>query len=411
LKYFLQLSETAETALKSSVQLEWYARLNDERANIHAALGWAEETDVEAGLLISGSLWRFWEDVDLREGERWLKKFLDKPDSHHHPHARAKALYAYGIILSLTEQYPPIGEVGKECLAIYRALGDKHGEIDGLIVSGRFWFATNDWIQAEEFAQQARALAESLGDTWRHAFVLAHLGWGTLDDDQQQIAKFKETLSLFRKAGAVRDVIATLGTLANFEMLSGDFESAKEHIAEAMQMNQNPYHKAGIHFLSVLGRIESAQGNFEKARTLLEKSIANASELGNRNDYLWDRAVLGHLTVHHGQIDRAREILFETTQEFRKDQNIIGVCFSLEGIAGLYIATGKPIVAAQLIGWADATRENLGDIRPPLEQTDMDKIIAACVAKIGEVAFSDAYDEGQKMTLDEAVAYALQEGN
>lgn len=26
-----------------------------------------------------------------------------------------------------------------------------------------------------------------------------------------------------------------------------------------------------------------------------------------------------------------------------------------------------------------------------------------------EVAFSDAYDEGQKMTLDEAVAYALQE--
>jgi hypothetical protein len=41
----------------------------------------------------------------------------------------------------------------------------------------------------------------------------------------------------------------------------------------------------------------------------------------------------------------------------------------------------------------------------------MDKIIAACVAKMGEVAFSDAYDEGQKMTLDEAVAYALQEGN
>jgi len=38
----------------------------------------------------------------------------------------------------------------------------------------------------------------------------------------------------------------------------------------------------------------------------------------------------------------------------------------------------------------------------------VDKVIAACLAKLGEVAFSEAYDEGQKMTLDEAVAFALE---
>jgi hypothetical protein len=36
-------------------------------------------------------------------------------------------------------------------------------------------------------------------------------------------------------------------------------------------------------------------------------------------------------------------------------------------------------------------------------------MIAACLVKLGEVAFSDAYDEGQKMSLDEAVALALRE--
>jgi hypothetical protein len=40
---------------------------------------------------------------------------------------------------------------------------------------------------------------------------------------------------------------------------------------------------------------------------------------------------------------------------------------------------------------------------------DVDKIIATCLAQIGEAAFSDAYDEGRKMSLDEAVAYALHE--
>jgi hypothetical protein len=78
-------------------------------------------------------------------------------------------------------------------------------------------------------------------------------------------------------------------------------------------------------------------------------------------------------------------------------------------MAGLYVVIGKHLYAARLIGWADATRENIEDRRPVLEQADVDKIIAACLVKLGEVAFSDAYDEGQKMSLEEAVALALGE--
>jgi hypothetical protein len=87
----------------------------------------------------------------------------------------------------------------------------------------------------------------------------------------------------------------------------------------------------------------------------------------------------------------------------------IGVAFALEGMAGLFIATEKPEHAARLIGWANEMRLKLDDPRPNTEQADIDKIIAACLAKMGEVAFSDAYDDGQKMTLDEAVALAIKE--
>jgi len=64
---------------------------------------------------------------------------------------------------------------------------------------------------------------------------------------------------------------------------------------------------------------------------------------------------------------------------------------------------------ARLISWADATREKISDKRPLLEQADVDKIITTCLTKMGEVAFPDAYDEGQTMTLDEAVALALEQ--
>jgi non-specific serine/threonine protein kinase len=406
LKYHQQLCTQAEPALRSHEQQVWYARLTHEHSNIRAALAWAEKTDVEAGLWISGSLWRFWEDIDLREGESWLKKFLDISESHQYPQARAKALYAYGIILYLTVQYVPLREISKECLATYRALGDPYGEFDGLIVSARYRFATND-PTCIELCQLAFVRAQALGDVWRQAFALGHMGWASGNNYPQRVSYIKEAILFFRKAGDLRELQEYLGSLGNFEMLDGDIESAYEHVTEAMQLSQNSHYKGAMHFLLPLARIESARGNFEKARTLLEKSIQFYSDLRITNDYLWDRAYLGHLLTKYGQTIQARENFFETVQEFLRAENIIGVVYSLEGMAGLFVATDRSAVAARLIGWADATRKKISDTRPRLEQAEVDKIIAAGLAKIGEVAFSDAYEEGQKMTLDEAVALAL----
>jgi hypothetical protein len=96
-------------------------------------------------------------------------------------------------------------------------------------------------------------------------------------------------------------------------------------------------------------------------------------------------------------------------KEFLKDRVEIGIVFAIEGMTGLYIILGKPERAARLIGWVDSMRKKLRDSRPLLEQATIDQNIAACLQKIGEVVFSDRYEEGETMTLDEAVAYALEE--
>jgi hypothetical protein len=68
--------------------------------------------------------------------------------------------------------------------------------------------------------------------------------------------------------------------------------------------------------------------------------------------------------------------------------------------------TRKPEVAAHLIGWSDATRKEIGDPRPRIEQTDLDRDIAAIKAKIGAAAYEIAYTTGQALCLDEVVALA-----
>jgi non-specific serine/threonine protein kinase len=403
LQYFLRVSEQAETALRGPTQVEWMSRLNDEHDNIRAAMNWADQTDVEAGLYLSSRLHRAWEEVDFREGNYWLPKFLQKPESYAYPSGRAKALHAYTWILDSLEQRDAARSSAQECLELYRALGDQQGEVDGLLSLG--WELTHP---PEKLAliRQALTLAQSLGDLGRQAKALWLLGWL---DRGHQFAHWKKAIALDRQLGDWLRLANRLCTMGYFLIQNGDIDSAQKHLDEANLLNQQLKLKSvRANLFFGYGQIALFQGDFEKARTYLQENAKIFFEFGNRLQYLWARVHLAYIALRERNLSEARDIFAETAQDFQKDENIIGVVFTLEGVASLYLVTDSPVNAARLIGWADATRKQIDDTRPGLEQADVDKMITACVAKMGEAAFSDAYDEGQEITLDEAVAYALE---
>jgi tetratricopeptide (TPR) repeat protein len=402
LQYFLQLSEQAEPALRGPTQIEWMSRLHDERDNIRAALEWADKTDVEAGLYLSSRLNVFWEIFDIREGARWLEKFVQKPESKAYPHARAKALRALGWFKNWLERLAEAHSVAQEALDLYRSCGDTSGEVDALLLLAVIVHPS----EAEEFFRQALTLAQSIGDKWRTAYALHHWGW----DHTARHSYAKKALTLFREVGDLRYMAECMVELGRVEMLNNNIEPAQKMLDRAAILYRQLNIKSGMSsILQGYGRIAAVKGDYEQAYANLQESIAIDEEYGYRINYLFGRTHLGYLALNRGNITEAHEIFTEALQSFFDDKNEIGVAFTLEGMAGLFVAVGKLEIAAQLIGWSDALRERIGDHRPPLEQADVDKIIAACIIKLGEVAFSDAYDEGQKMSLDEAVAYALKE--
>lgn len=408
LNYFLQLSEQAEQALNGSLQLEWNEHLNEERDNIRAALSWADKTNIEAGMFIAGRLWRFWEDFDLREGEHWLTRLLDNPVSNSYPLARAKALFAYGIISHLTLKKPILRKTAEECLAIYQAVGDKQGEIDGLLLLGRFMWMSQKFAKADELYQQALRIAEELDDKWKRAFVLTHLGW-RMDKNLTQLTHYwNEAIALSREIGDIRGLIDQLEALGHAEILHGDTESAQRHLDEAFQLSKELKSRRGLgKILRSLSFIEIFNGNYTKARSLLDEALNNAFELGHRMYYLGYRAHLGHLSVKQGNFNEARSILIETMQEYMKAGIEVWVVFSLEGMANLFARTGQHKSAARLIGFADATRERSNEPREPIKQADVNKVILAVKEKIGSSVFEVVYDSGRQMTLDEAVAFVI----
>lgn len=406
LKYFLQLSEKAELGLRGPTQIEWYARLSDERDNIRAALEQADKTDVEAGLYISGKLHRFWESLDLREGARWLAGFLQKSESKRYQLARAKALCIQARIMSI-QDYNFACVEAQESLDIYRANGDKSGEIDALLTLGQTLTDSSAPIEkVMNLFESALALSESLGDQWRQAYTLSHMGWR--NNYQRSVSVFEKAVKLFKKVGDLESATENMLNLVMRHMINSNLQLAQKRLDEVVKISQNLNSKElKAEILHNSGCIALIRGDYEKANSNLLEAMAIAQELGHRTTFLWTYVRLGYVALREGNLVKAGSIFIETTNDFQKDQNAYGIVFTLEGMASLYITLGKANIAARLIGWANAAREKIEDTRPRLEQADVDKIISACVGKMGQTAFSEAYDQGQKMTLDEAVDLAL----
>jgi len=402
LQYFLQLADQAEAGLSGSQQVEWMSLLNDERANIRVALEWADQTDLEAGLCLSGRLYRFWESFDIREGAYWLAKLIENPESKVYAHVRAKALFAQGRLLTWLEQFSQARSATQASLDVFRVCGDRQGEIDSLLLLGYL----SDATEKTELSEQSLALARSLGDVWRQAEALYQLSW--IYSGDKQMACLEQAIILFRQCGDWSRLVLALSKFGNSVMLNGDIALAQQILDEAARLSDQLNDKdARSVVLSTLGRMAIIEGAYDQARRYLQEAIELWEELGTRMTVLWCRCHLGYLASCEGNLIEAGIIFAETAREFFNDKSEIGVVFTLEGMAGLFIAVGKPERAAQLIGWSDATRKKIGDLRPPLEQADVDKLIADCITKMGKAAFSDTYEEGNKLTLDEAVEYAL----
>jgi tetratricopeptide (TPR) repeat protein len=294
---------------------------------------------------------------------------------------------------------------------LFRTVGDQHGEIDSLVSLGFIVTLGSiaDPARASELLQQALTLAHSLGDVGRQAWALNVLGWDHRDF-KRAFAYWEDAIMLYRQVGHWGRLADNLSELGFFLLMNGQVDAAQKCLDESNLLFQQLNIKGRRnHLLSAYGQIALMRGEYEQARAYFQADATISNEAGSRVEYLWALTRLGFAELRAGNVIEARRILAETAQNFQQDGSRIGVVVSLEWMASLYIAVNKAEIAARLIGWADTTRDVIGDSRPVLEQADVDRDIATIVSTIGSAAYREAYDQGCAMSLDEAVADALPE--
>jgi hypothetical protein len=119
---------------------------------------------------------------------------------------------------------------------------------------------------------------------------------------------------------------------------------------------------------------------------------------------------LGLVTEDEGDYPLARSLYEESVGLARQVKDRWTLAFLLEDFASLAVARGDLERGAVLSGAAAALRVEIGSSVPPAVQPRVDHVVRLARDGLGAAAFRNAWTEGQAMTLEQAIAHALEEG-
>jgi tetratricopeptide (TPR) repeat protein len=423
LAFYNALAAAAEPNFKGPEQASWLRRLDTDHDNLRAALAWCGEANDAAGeLRLAGALWRFWAmRGHVSEGRQHLADAIAHAVALGIPAGRAAALRGAGNLAYLQGDLAAATARHEEHLVLCRESGDAVGVATALSDLGNVACAAGDYGQAQRLFEESLAFDRARGDRPGVASSLLNLGNVAYFQGDLSTARalHEEALPLMRESGDRQNVANSLLTLGSIAYEQAGYEAAAAHLAESLSLLRELGDRNGIAAaLENLATLALAEDETERARRLFEESLALGREMGIPTRIAGPLSGLGHLARDRGDVAAARTLWRESIEILRQVGDRRGVAHLLEGFASLELArpghkprvmAGAPQRAARLLATADILREAAGVPRSANERARYEDDLTRVRADLGEPLFDEAWAAGRAMTLDEAVASALQE--
>jgi hypothetical protein len=113
--------------------------------------------------------------------------------------------------------------------------------------------------------------------------------------------------------------------------------------------------------------------------------------------------------MRRGEQERAGRLLLESAELFGTLGNPVGIGQARRRLVALAAESGQPERAARLLGAAAVVREGSGASFASGADVDSKAVATRVQDPLGEQAAAAARAAGRKMTLEQAVVYALEE--
>jgi hypothetical protein len=128
--------------------------------------------------------------------------------------------------------------------------------------------------------------------------------------------------------------------------------------------------------------------------------------MGDKGDLARLVNSLGYVAQHEGDLQKARGQFHESLAMFRRLGNKRGIAESLAGLAGLEAVEGDPHQAAELLSAGEAMMAATGAAWWPADRVEITRARTAIQSSLEENVFAEAWEKGQALTFDQAIALA-----
>ncbi|QBD77489.1 adenylate/guanylate cyclase domain-containing protein [Ktedonosporobacter rubrisoli] len=371
--YYLDLAEQAASSYTGPEQRQWQARLEQEQANLQAALHWfIERNQIEPGLRMAGALWPFWlTHGHLQEHYASLEKLLAANATYKVAiSVRAKALEGASRLTLRLNKRERAAAFAEEMLQLGQTLDDKEMIGNAYVMQADIAMRLGNHQQAVELLEQSLQIRRSLNDSRGMAGLLNNLGNLALGQGQlERAAAFHEkSLALLREIGDERAI---------------------------------------ARILNHLGKVELLREHYEQATILYEESIRRFRKQGDAQGTATTLFSLGMVAFCQNNFARAIDLYQNSLTQFRDLDDQAGIAICLREIAQIACIWQQFERATRLLAQAQLLNKNIRESSSPLKQPEKDDLIETLHHSLDNTLFKVLWETGNVMTLEEAITEAL----
>jgi tetratricopeptide (TPR) repeat protein len=243
------------------------------------------------------------------------------------------------------------------------------------VAAGKVAYRNIEPERGRELHSQALALSRELGDRLNEAWALIYLAviaTVTPEDHEEAFNYGEQGVALFRELGE------------------------KPGIAQG---------------LNALGELSRAAGDYDRARQVYEACLEASIETGELLRQAMAAGNLSFVEYHEGNYERAlslsNEYLILMSENFASHHAMSGLAF----VSGPLGMLGEPEKGARLLSASSAFMIQIGIDHEIGDWHEFAKYSKDLRALLDEETFAAAWEKGQKMTLEEAVHYALEDSS
>lgn len=393
LAYFAAQLAQAGPEWRTVQRTRWAKWVSQEQDNLRAAVAWALETDPEAALAVVYDLSPYWPHAgSVTEGRRFVARALAEAQAQPggstgedaDPRRQlllAGAWFADGFLAFSNGFGADTRRAMEKAIELLRPLGAVERLAPAYGFAGLGAFFSGDMEASVAYGQKALVLAQQAGDRWMEAMQLLSFGqidaWGT-DGAGGTSPKWEEGMAIMRELNdgwgeAMGHMVA-----GNAFLRSGDLAAARGHFEQSAQL----FDEADYVLMTNIGR----SGLADIARQ--QGDYASALELYPTVIRVW------RLADHRGAIARCLECLG-----------------FIAGRQAADVAEPAALLrrAATLYGAAETMRRVNNIPMSPWEVPEYEGHVQALRRQLDPAVLAAAWQTGQRLDLDRAVAVAVQE--